>query len=122
MEAKMSKREYHSTVGWRKYFDLNHSPRVERFLKANGLIIFNQLLENIEEAVENKIEEVLILAHKNAGSIVCVKEKDYKEVLEHSMKWFLQGEHYEQCGRIKSLLDNMKPKKSKTKKIVSVEI
>ena len=113
----MGKRELYSRVGWRKYFDVNHSPRVERFLKANGLLIFNQLLENIEEAVEENISEILILVHKNAGAIVSVKKEDYKEVLNHSMKWFLQYEHYEQCARIKNLLEILQTKKRKPKKV-----
>jgi len=111
----MNKREYYMRVGWRKYFDLNHSPRVERFLTANGLLIFNRLLENIEEAITDDVGEILILVHKNAGSIVSVKRVDYKEVLEHSMKWFLQNEHYEQCARIKNILEDMNKKKKKPK-------
>ena len=117
----MSRRDYHTRVGWRKYFDLSHSPRVERFLKANGSLIFNQLLENIEEAVDDNIGEILILAHKNAGSIVSVKREDYKEVLEHCMVWFLKNEYYEQCARIQKLLNTMNKKTKKTK-IVKIEV
>jgi len=117
----MGKREYYARVGWRKYFDLDHSPRVERFLNANGLVIFNQLLENVEEAIKENIGEILILVHQNASAIVSVKHEDYKEVLEHSLKWFLENEHYEQCAKIKKLLDSMNVKKTKTKK-VNVEV
>lgn len=108
----MSKRELYSRVGWRKYFDVSHNPRVERFLKVNGLVVFNQLLENIEEAIDENVGEILILVHKNAGAIVSIKRKDYKEVLEHSMKWFLKYEYYEQCSRVQKLLKILKkPKK-----------
>ena len=88
----MGKREYYARVGWRKYFDLDHSPRVERFLNANGLVIFNQLLENVEEAIKENIGEILILVHQNASAIVSVKHEDYKEVLEFSLNGLINNE------------------------------
>ena len=78
-------------------------------------------MENVEEAIQENIGEILILVHQNASAIVSVKHEDYKEVLEHSLKWFEANEHYEQCGKIKKLLDNMNTKKPKVKK-VNIEV
>ena len=107
MVTHMNRQELYARVGWRKYLDTDHSPRVARFLKSNGLLIFTQLLENIEEAIEEDEPEILIMVHKNANAVVSVGKKDYMEVLEHSMQWFLKNEHYEQCAKIKKIFDNM---------------
>lgn len=112
----MGRREYYNRVGWRKYLDVKHSPRVKLFLQINGLIIFNQLLGNMEEAIAEKVNEILLLVHRNARAIVSIQQKDYREVLEYSMNWFLENEHYEQCARVQLLLDNLNTKKIKSKK------
>jgi len=116
----MSRQEIYSRVGWRKYFDVSHNPRVERFLKSNGLVIFNQLLENIENAIDENIGEILILVHKNAGAIVSISSDDYKEVLNHSLRWFLEFEHYEQCARVQTQLKILNKSKTKSKESVSM--
>ena len=113
----MSKRKLYTRVGWRKYLDVDHSPRVEMFLKKNGFVVFNQILDNLEEAIENDEGEVLILVHRNAGAIVSIQTKDFKEVLEFSLQYFLKDEHYSECARITKLLKSLEsPKLLKSKK------
>jgi len=110
---KKPKRKYqtYSTVGWREYLDPTQNSRVSTFLKYNGTHTFTQIAETIEEAYEQGLPMVVILVHPNVRSLSLIKEKDYINVLEHSLSYFEHIENYKKCSEMKNIIEKVSKKK-----------
>lgn len=104
----MLKRHIHSTVGWRKYLDPNENSRASVFLKKNGTRVFTELISNIEHAIDENKEEVIILVHPNVTSVVSIGRGEYVVILNHCLEWFKKKEEYEYCAKIVKIRDKIK--------------
>lgn len=105
----MVKRQLFSTVGWRKYLDPADNPRVNRFLKKNGEVVFAQIVSNIETAIDSKQDEFIMLVHPNVSSAVSVKQLEYNELLNHCLTWYKKTENYEKCAEIIKIRKKLPP-------------
>jgi hypothetical protein len=104
----MTRRKLYSRVGWRKYLDPTGRPRVKKFLKTNGTVVFNQVVECIQSANVEKQTEIMILVHPNVQSVVVIEETDFDEVLTHCLDYFQSKELYEECGTVVKLKNTIK--------------
>lgn len=106
----MIKRKLYSRVNWRKYLDPTNKQRVQRFIKTNGPTVFTAIVETIENAMEDDLEEVMILVHPNVSSVAVVSKDEYDEVLTHCLQYFESIEKYENCDNILAIKNNKKIK------------
>ena len=104
----MTKRKLYSKVGWRKYLDPTGRPRVKRFIETNGNVVFNQIVECINNAADDAQSEIMVLVHPNVSAVVVIEENDYDEVLTHCLQYFQSKEKYEECGKIVNLKKKIK--------------
>jgi len=107
----MERRKLYSKVGWRKYLDPTGRPRVRRFIETNGMVVFNQVVECIQNAAVDKQSEIMVLVHPNVSAIVVIEETDYDEVLTHCLQYFQSKEKYEECSKIVTLKNQIKSTK-----------
>lgn len=102
-----------NTVDWRKYLDNSESPRIKTFLDSRGSDVFNQVCSNINKAnLENK-SKIVLLIHPNAGNVISISKKDFNEVYDIAINWFLKNEDYRMCSKIKGYKENLINKKLK---------
>jgi len=99
----MRNRNY-TKVDWKKYLTPNpNNIFVTKFLQDNGDAVFNQIALNIDNAVRLNTNSLAFVVHTNAHSVVVIDKKDYVEVLNECIKWFVQKENYEKCAEIEQI-------------------
>jgi len=112
----MSRRRAFSTCGWKKYLDYPNNPRLKEFFESRGTETLTQITGNINRAINNKNTELRIMIHPNVGSIMVIPKKDFMDVLDISLKWFISTENYEMCHKVNEYKNNFKKKKKKIKR------
>lgn len=114
----MKRTKAFSTVNWRKYLDVNVNPRAKSFLESRGDDVLWQISSNIHQAIFKKdMNQLVLLVHPNAGAVIRIDKKEFKEILQMCLDWFVYKEDYEKCSKIKWFLSDLE-KVNKPVKIV----
>tara|TARA_R110000765_G_scaffold403417_1_gene499460 strand:- start:229 stop:501 length:273 start_codon:yes stop_codon:yes gene_type:complete len=75
--------------------------------KAKKPTMMKSLVENITEGVEFELESVNIAEIKNQNVIISVPKTEWKSGLEKAMEYYIKTEEYEECSKIKKLIDKL---------------
>ena len=110
----MRRAQAFSTVNWRKYLDVKTNPRAENFLKSKGDDVLWQMTCNIHNSMRNNLTELVLLVHPNVGGVIRIEQKEFKEVLELALDFFLKKEDYEKCSSIKEIISELASSKLKS--------
>ena len=104
----MRRTKAYSTVNWRKYLDVKTNPRAQSFLESRGDDVLWQISSNIHQSIFKKgMDELVLLIHPNAGAVIKIDKKEYKEVLNLALSWFVFREDYKKCSTIKSFIGDL---------------
>ena len=76
--------------------------------KAKKPIMMKSLVLNIAEGIEDKLESVNIAEIKNHDVIISVPKTEWKAGLENAMNYYIEKEEYEECSKIKKLIEKIK--------------
>ena len=75
--------------------------------KSKKRIVLKSLVENISIGVESNLESVNIAEIKNHDVIVSVPKTEWKAGLEQAMDYYIEREEYEECSKIKKLIERL---------------
>ena len=75
--------------------------------KAKKPIMMKSLVLNIAEGIEGKLESVNIAEIKNHDVIISVPKSEWKGGLENAMDYYIEKEEYEECSKIKKLIEKL---------------
>jgi hypothetical protein len=75
--------------------------------KAKKPLMMKTLVTNIAEGIEYKLESVNVAEIKNHDIILSVPKSEWKGGLENAMDYYIEKEEYEQCSKIKKLIDRL---------------
>ena len=75
--------------------------------KSKKRIVLKSLVENISIGVESNLESVNIAEIKNHDVIVSVPKTEWKAGLEQAMDYYIKREEYEECSKIKKLINRL---------------
>ena len=75
--------------------------------KAKKPIIMKSIVENITEGIEGNLESVNIAEIKHTDIIINVPKTEWKSGLEKAMEYYIKTEEYEECTKIKNLIDKL---------------
>ena len=75
--------------------------------KSKKRIVLKSLVENISIGVESNLESVNIAEIKNHDVIVSVPKTEWKAGLEQAMDYYIEREEYEECSKIKKILNRL---------------
>ena len=75
--------------------------------KAKKPTMMKSLVENITEGVEFELESVNIAEIKNQNVIISVPKTEWKSGLKKAMNYYIETEEYEECSKIKKLIDKL---------------
>ena len=75
--------------------------------KAKKPTMMKSLVSNIAEGIEDKLESVNIAEIKNHDLIISVPKSEWKSGLERAMEYYIKTEEYEQCSKIKNLINKI---------------
>ena len=75
--------------------------------KAKKPTMMKSLVSNIAEGIEYKLESVNIAEIKNHDVILSVPKSEWKSGLENAMEYYIEKEEYEECTKIKKLIERL---------------
>ena len=76
--------------------------------KSKKRIVLRSLVENISIGVESDLESVNVAEIKNHDVIISVPKTEWKAGLEQAMDYYIKREEYEECSKIKKIIDKIK--------------
>ena len=75
--------------------------------KAKKPIMMKSLVVNIANGIKDDLESVNIAEIKNHDVIVSVPKTEWKAGLENAMDYYIKKEEYEECSKIKKLINRL---------------
>jgi len=75
--------------------------------KAKKPLMVKTLVNNIAEGIEDNLESVNIAEIKNYDLILNVPKSEWKGGLEKALEYYIEGEEYEQCSKVRDLINKL---------------
>ena len=75
--------------------------------KAKKPLMVKTLVSNIAEGIEDNLESVNIAEIKNYDLILTVPKDEWKSGLEKALEYYIEGEEYEQCSKVRDLINKL---------------
>jgi len=75
--------------------------------KSKKRLMFKSLVYHISEGVEYKLESVNIAEIKNQDLIISVPKSEWKGGLNKALDYYVEKEEYEECSKIKKLIEKL---------------
>ena len=75
--------------------------------KAKKPVMMKSLVKNIADGIESNLESVNIAEIKNRNLILSVPKAEWKAGLENAMDYYIKREEYEECSKIKNLIEKI---------------
>ena len=75
--------------------------------KAKKPTILKSLVINIAAGIEDNLESVNIAEIKNQDIIISVPKTEWKGGLENAMDYYIKREEYEECSKIKKIINKL---------------
>ena len=75
--------------------------------KSKKRQVYKSLVQSISEGVEFKFESVNVAEIKNHDMIISVPKTEWKSGLENVMDYYIKKEEYEECSKIKKLIEKL---------------
>tara|TARA_R110002012_G_scaffold208509_1_gene378617 strand:+ start:306 stop:584 length:279 start_codon:yes stop_codon:yes gene_type:complete len=76
--------------------------------KAKKPTMMKSLVINIADGIEDNLESVNIAEIKNQDIIISVPKTEWKGGLENAIDYYIEREEYEECSKIKKLIEKIK--------------
>ena len=77
-------------------------------LKIKKPQVYQSLIEGITEAFENNKDEINLCEVKYANTYLTVHKDSWSSSLTRALDFYVEKEEYEECVKIKELIDNDK--------------
>ena len=75
--------------------------------KAKKPTMMKSLVSNIADGIEDNLESVNIAEIKNHDVIISVPKNEWKAGLKNAMNYYIKTEEYEECSKIKNLINKI---------------
>ena len=75
--------------------------------KARKPLMMKTLVTNIAEGVKDNLESINVAEIKNYDVIVSVPKSEWKSGLEQAMNYYIEREEYEECSKIKKIINKL---------------
>ena len=73
-------------------------------LKSKKPQVYRSLIEGIDEAIQNKKDEINLCEVKYANTYLTVHKDAWSGSLAKAMDFYIENEQYEVCSKIKNLI------------------
>ena len=75
--------------------------------KSKKRQVYKSLIQNISEGIEFNLDSVNIAEIKNHDVIISVPKTEWKSGLEKALNFYIEREEYEECSKIKKILNRL---------------
>ena len=69
--------------------------------------VYRSLIEGISEAIKTNKEEIKLCEVKNSNTYITVERPEWKVSLDSALQFYINKEEYEECSKIKKLIDKL---------------
>ena len=69
--------------------------------------VYKSLIEGVSEAIKNNKKEIKLVEVKNTNVYITVEKPNWKSSLDSALQFYEKVEEYEQCSKIKNLIDKL---------------
>ena len=69
--------------------------------------VYKSLIEGVSEAIKTDKKEIKLCEVKNSNIFITVEKQEWKNSLDSALQFYIDIEEYEQCSKIKNLLDKL---------------
>ena len=76
-------------------------------LKSKKPQVYKSLVDGVTEAIKTNKKEIKLCEVKNSGMLITVEKPKWKDSLDSALQYYVNKEEYEQCSKIKSLIDKL---------------
>ena len=76
-------------------------------LKSKKPQVYKSLIDGVIEAIKTDKEEIKLCEVKNSGIYITVEKPEWKKSLDSALQYYTNTEEYEECSKIKDLIDKL---------------
>ena len=76
-------------------------------LKSKKPQVYKSLVDGVTEAIKTDKKEIKLCEVKNTNIFITVEKPKWKDSLDSALQYYVNKEEYEQCSKIKSLIDKL---------------
>ena len=76
-------------------------------LKSSKHKVYKSLIDGVTEAIKSNKEAIKLCEVKNSGIFITVKKPEWKQSLDSALQFYVDKEEYEECSKIKKLIDKL---------------
>ena len=76
-------------------------------LKTSKHKVYKSLVDGVTEAIKSDKEEIKLCEVKNSNTYITVEKPEWKDSLDSALQFYIKKEEYEQCSKIKNLIDKL---------------
>ena len=69
--------------------------------------VYKSLIDGVIEAIKSNKKEIKLCEVKNTNVYITVEKKSWKQSLDSALQFYIDTEEYEQCSKIKDLIDKL---------------
>jgi hypothetical protein len=69
--------------------------------------VYKSLIDGVTEAIQTDKKEIKLCEVKNSNIYITVEKQNWKDSLDSALQFYINTEEYEQCSKIKNLLDKL---------------
>ena len=76
-------------------------------LKSSKHQVYKSLVDGVIEAIKKDKKEIKLCEVKNSGIYITVEKQEWKNSLDSALQYYIDIEEYEECSKIKNLIDKL---------------
>ena len=76
-------------------------------LKSSKHQVYKSLIDGVSEAIKLDKEEIKLCEVKNSNTYITVERENWKNSLDSALQFYIDIEEYEECSKIKNLIDKL---------------
>ena len=69
--------------------------------------VYKSLIDGVSEAIKSNKKEIKLCEVKNSGIFITVEKPEWKKSLDSALQYYIDKEEYEECSKIKNLIDKL---------------
>ena len=69
--------------------------------------VYKSLIDGVTEAIKNDKKEVKLCEVKNSNIFITVEKQEWKNSLDSALEYYISTEEYEECSKIKNLINKL---------------
>ena len=69
--------------------------------------VYKSLIDGVTEAIKENKKEIKLCEVKHSGIYITVEKPEWKNSLDSALEYYISTEEYEECSKIKNLIDKL---------------